>query len=111
MIRWLIAIVLTGIGGPLVLAAEPAIGTSVATQPYHAWAQTPPMGWNSWDCFGTQVTEEEVRANAAYIERFLKPYGWDIVTIDIQWYEPKARGFNYRKGAVLEMDGNGRLLP
>ena len=21
----------------------------------------PPMGWNSWDCYGASVTEEEVR--------------------------------------------------
>ena len=25
---------------------------------------TPPMGWNSWDCYGTTVTEAEVLANA-----------------------------------------------
>jgi hypothetical protein len=29
-------------------------------------AQTPPMGWNSWDCFGTSVTEAEVVANAEF---------------------------------------------
>ncbi|MEP7144446.1 MAG: hypothetical protein ABI707_16290, partial [Ferruginibacter sp.] len=22
------------------------------------WATTPPLGWNSWDCFGTTVTEQ-----------------------------------------------------
>ena len=27
----------------------------------------PPMGWNSWDCYGTTVTEEEVLANAAFM--------------------------------------------
>jgi alpha-galactosidase len=27
-------------------------------------APTPPMGWNSWDSFGTTVTEDEVKANA-----------------------------------------------
>ena len=26
-------------------------------------AQTPPMGWNSWDCYGAAVTEETVRKN------------------------------------------------
>jgi len=33
------------------------------------------------------------------------------VTVDIQWYEPDARSFNYRKGAKLAMDEYGRLLP
>ena len=37
------------------------------------WAQTPPMGWNSWDCYGPTVEEPEVKANADYItlERIL----------------------------------------
>ena len=26
--------------------------------------KTPPMGWNSWDCYGASVTEETVRAKA-----------------------------------------------
>ena len=30
----------------------------------------PPMGWNSWDCYGASVTEEEVRRNAEYGEKF-----------------------------------------
>jgi hypothetical protein len=83
-------------------AAEPA---------FWSWANTPPMGWNSWDCFGAAVVESNVIANADYMAEFLKPHGWDIVTIDIQWYEPRAHGSSYRSGAVLEMDANGRLLP
>ena len=35
-------------------------------------AQTPPMGWNSWDCYGASVTEAEVRGNAEYIAKHLK---------------------------------------
>ncbi|MGE5736832.1 MAG: hypothetical protein ACM34E_17190, partial [Acidobacteriota bacterium] len=79
--------------------------------PFHSWAKTPPMGWNSWDCFGAGVWESNVLANAEYIDRELKPHGWDIVTIDIQWYEPLAHTTEYRKGAKLETDVNGRLLP
>ena len=30
-------------------------------------AGTPPMGWNSWDCYGAAVTEARVRANAEYM--------------------------------------------
>jgi hypothetical protein len=30
------------------------------------WAKTPPMGWNSWDCYGPTVEEHEVKANADY---------------------------------------------
>ena len=33
------------------------------------WAKTPPMGWNSWDCYGPTVEEHEVKANADYMAR------------------------------------------
>ena len=38
-------------------------------------AQNPPMGWNSWDCYGAAVTEETVRLNADYMAKHLKAYG------------------------------------
>ncbi|HEY3760206.1 MAG TPA: glycoside hydrolase family 27 protein [Verrucomicrobiae bacterium] len=79
--------------------------------PYHTWALTPPMGWNSWDCFATTVTEAQAKANADIMATQLKPYGWQYITVDIQWYEPAATGYNYRKGAILAMDPYGRLLP
>jgi hypothetical protein len=86
--------------------------TATAAEPtFWTWAKTPPMGWNSWDCYGAGVWESNVVANADYMAQFLKPHGWDIITIDIQWYEPLAHSTAYRRGAVLEMDGNGRLLP
>ncbi len=78
---------------------------------FYKWADTPPMGWNSWDCFGAAVTEQQTMENAEYMEKNLKSHGWNIITIDIQWYEPLARGSSYRRGAALEMDANGRLLP
>jgi hypothetical protein len=74
-------------------------------------AQTPPMGWNSWDCYGTTVTEAEVLANAEFMAEHLLPHGWDTVVVDIQWYEPAARAGGYNDGAALELDGFGRQLP
>lgn len=76
-----------------------------------AVAATPPMGWNSWDAYGTTVTEAEVKANADYMARRLKPHGWQYVVVDIQWSEPNARAHGYRPGAQLAMDGYGRLIP
>jgi hypothetical protein len=90
------------------LAAGPAMAQSPK---FLEWAPTPPMGWNSWDCFGAGVSEQEAMANADYMAEHLKSHGWNIITIDIQWYEPLAHTDQYRKGAVLEMDANGRLLP
>ena len=56
-------------------------------------------------------TRQDTLANADYMEKNLKSHGWNIITIDIQWYEPLAHTTEYRRGAVLEMDANGRLLP
>jgi alpha-galactosidase len=83
-------------------AADPA---------YWSWAKTPPMGWNSWDCYGAGVWQADALANADYMAKNLKAHGWSVVTIDIQWYEPLAHTTEYRSGAALETDGNGRLLP
>ena len=74
-------------------------------------AKTPPMGWNSWDCYGASVTEEELMANAEYMAKYLKPYGWEYVVCDIQWYEPTADGSQYHKFADLCMDEYSRLIP
>ncbi|MCB9260496.1 MAG: glycoside hydrolase family 27 protein [Ignavibacteriales bacterium] len=75
------------------------------------FAPTPPMGWNSWDCFGTTVSEEEVKANADYMAEHLKEFGWQYIVVDIQWYEPNAKAHGYRKFAELDMDEFGRLIP
>jgi hypothetical protein len=83
--------------------------TAVAQRP--SLAPTPPMGWNSWDSYGTTVTEAQVKANADAMARDLAPYGWRYVTVDIQWYQPTARGHDYQPGARLAMDDSGRLLP
>ena len=76
-----------------------------------ASAPTPPMGWNSWDCYGTTVTEPEVKAQADYMARHLARYGWQYIVVDIQWYEPNAKAHGYRENAELIMDDYGRLLP
>jgi len=69
------------------------------------------MGWNSWDSYGTTVREEQVTANADWMEEHLAKYGWKYIVVDIQWYEPNAQGHDYKPGAPLTMDGFGRLMP
>jgi hypothetical protein len=41
----------------------------------------------------------------------LKPYGWEYIVVDIQWYEPGANSSVYRKYAPLDMDAYSRLIP
>ena len=64
---------------------------------YYKWAQTPPMGWNSWDCFGAGVNEEQTRANADYMAKYLAKVGWRYIVVDIQWYQPTAGGWGYAR--------------
>src|SRR5260370_20954418 len=74
-------------------------------------ATTPPMGWNSWDSYGTTVREEQVKANADAMSRDLASHGWQYIVVDIQLYEPNAQGHDYAPGAKLAMDQYGRLQP
>jgi alpha-galactosidase len=75
-------------------------------------AQTPPMGWNSWDCYGPTVTEDEVKANADYMAQNLKEFGWEYIVVDIRWYveNDKAHGYN-QDNPVIILDRYGRLQP
>lgn len=81
------------------------------TVPSAKLAPTPPMGWNSWNSFATTINEEQSIQNARIMADKLLPYGYNIFTVDIQWYEPNATGYDYRKDAELTMDEYGRLLP
>jgi alpha-galactosidase len=74
-------------------------------------APTPPMGWNSWDCYGTAVTEAQVKATADAMSAKLAPFGWQYLVVDIQWYAASATGHDYKPGALLTMDEYGRLTP
>ncbi len=74
-------------------------------------AKTSPMGWNSWDCYGASVDEKTVRANAEYMAKNLKQYGWEYIVVDIQWSQPTASCHEYEPFADLCMDEYGRLIP
>lgn len=71
----------------------------------------PPMGWNSWDCYGASVNEEQLLGNADYMAMHLKQYGWEYIVCDIQWYEPQATSTQYNSFYPLCMDEYSRLIP
>src|ERR1700758_420302 len=51
-------------------------------------APTPPMGWNSYDSYCGDVTEEEMKRNADYMAKYLARLGWKYVVVDFYWYYP-----------------------
>ncbi len=83
-----------------------------AKEEFKQWAQTPPMGWNSWDCYGPTVEEHEVKANADYMADRLKSYGWEYIVVDIRWFveNDKAGGYNQVDPRYV-LDEYGRYQP
>ena len=91
---------------------SPAQKNPFAKGEFKTWAQTPPMGWNSWDCYGPTVEEHEVKANAVYMAENLKKYGWEYIVVDIRWFveNDKAGGYNQTDPRYV-IDEYGRYQP
>lgn len=80
---------------------------------FYAMAPTPPMGWNSFDSYGSNVTESEVKANADFMATYMRQAGWEYVVVDIRFYDEfheSSHSYNILP-ATPTMDGYGRLLP
>jgi hypothetical protein len=69
------------------------------------------MGWNSWDGYGTTIDEKEFRANAEWFAKHLKPFGWQYVTIDMEWFVTNPKPAGNSKDSKYFMDEFGRYLP
>jgi hypothetical protein len=61
-----------------------ALTASVATS--EALAQTPPMGWNSFDSYGVYLHEDAALANLEVMADKLLPYGYEYFVIDNGWF-------------------------
>ncbi len=74
-------------------------------------APTPPMGWNSWDSWGSSITEAEFRETVQQFHEHLQPYGWQYVVIDEGWYaqHPENSEMQLPRGLVVSDDG--RYMP
>ena len=74
---------------PLIFTATNAKGTARAEFTLKVGDQialTPPMGWNSWNCWGLSVSQEKVMASAAaFINAGLADYGYSYINIDDAW--------------------------
>lgn len=91
------------------------VGGSFA-QPTNTLAPTPPLGWNSFDCFCMDVTEEQVKENADYMAKHLKSLGYEYLVIDHGWYFDFGKGLNsnnylFRRNPPQCIDKYGRVVP
>jgi len=58
-------------------------------------ALTPPLGWNSWNCWGVSVDADKVRASAdAMVKSGLINHGWSYINIDDTWQGKRGGTFN-----------------
>lgn len=75
-------------------------------------AQVPPMGWNSYDCYGMNVTEAEVKANADFMAQKLKTYGYEYIVVDFLWFGEDLTAENWQsKTSPQSIDEYGRAIP
>ncbi|VGO13327.1 Alpha-galactosidase A [Pontiella desulfatans] len=82
---------------------------------HHELTKTPPMGWNSFDCYGSSVTEEQFKANVDWMADNLKECGWQYAVVDFCWSHPDpgpvANPNVDGDSPALEMDEYSRLFP
>jgi alpha-galactosidase len=72
--------------GPLMLAAGFLLMTCPSFALDNGLAKTPPMGWNSWNKFGCNVSEDLIRQAAdALVSTGMKDAGYQYIVIDDCW--------------------------
>ncbi len=70
-------------------------------------ALTPPMGWNSWNCFASSVSEKKVRSAAeAMIKSGLAEHGWNYINIDDYWETKPGSDDSTLQGNPRDAEGN-----
>ena len=73
-------------------------GINSYSQKFDGLALTPPLGWNSWNTFGTDINEQLVKNIAdKFIELGLKDAGYEYIVLDDGWM-------------AKERDANGNLI-
>lgn len=75
------------------------IATLGNAQKFENLAPTPPLGWNSWNTFRTDINENLVKEIAdKFVELGLKDSGYQYIILDDGWM-------------AKERDANGNLIP
>ncbi len=91
-------------------------------------AETPPMGWNSFDAYDCRINEEQYRSIVDFMADNLLDYGWEYAVIDYIWWHPEPGNWDTprRKGhpnlrykspgeplfpEYTTLDEYGRLIP
>ena len=83
----------------LALVLVLCVSISVSAEKFKGLALTPPMGWNSWNTFGTKIDEKLIKEMAeALIKSGMQEAGYRYIVIDDGW-------------EAMSRDGRGNLVP
>jgi hypothetical protein len=111
-LAFIAVITFPGTTQPDAKAAAPNESISSPTKSLDApLAATPPMGWNSWDSFGTTITEPDFKANAKWFADHLKSFGWQYVVVDMEWFVINPTPEGNSKTSEYSLDDHGRYTP
>lgn len=67
--------------------ADPLAPAGKWTAPVYSALKTPPMGWNTWNAFATEIDEQKVMGSAqAMIDTGLSKLGYVYVNLDDGWW-------------------------
>lgn len=70
-------------------------------------ALTPPMGWNSWNCFAQEVSADKIkRAANALVSSGLINHGWTYINIDDFWENNRDSKDQSLRGKFRDETGN-----
>jgi alpha-galactosidase len=73
-------------------------------------ALTPPMGWNSWNCFAGAVSQDRVkRAADAMVKSGLINHGWTYINVDDFWQNHRDSSDQTLRGPFR--DAKGEIVP
>ena len=91
------------------IIAENAAGKAEKTLTFKVGdkiALTPPLGWNSWNCFGPDVTAEKIRVAAdALLSSGLAEHGYSYINIDDFWQRSSTSKKEALQGPERSEDG------
>jgi alpha-galactosidase len=96
--------VVVGLATVLLIAAA-----SPAREDASERAQTPPMGWNSWDSWGLTIDEQQFRDTVTWFHNHLQRFGYQYVVIDEGWFAQHPEAATGQQDYTISPDG--RTMP
>ncbi|CAN9131754.1 unnamed protein product [Alternaria alternata] len=89
-----------------VLLVTTLLGSATAIN--NGLAITPPMGWNNWNAFGCDVSEDLLLTTSSQILSLgLRDLGYNYVVLDDCWQDPKGRDEDGKLHPALDKFPNG----